>query len=137
MAKHLRRGRRFMESLAVPAPGAEPPLHVFGGDCELTLARLVVEDVGERLVGREAVADIAAPMPGVDYEALMFEPGDTVVTRASLLGRSTPNIAAPRTGIESLRIAQSLFLCERHQNLTGNPSFQDNLLNALLSVDAI
>ena len=137
MAKHLRRGRRFMESLAVPAPGAEPPLHVFGGDCELTLARLVVEDVGERLVGREAVADIAAPVPGVDYESLMFEPGDTVVTRASLLGRRTLNIAAPRAEVESLGIAHSVFLCERHQQLTGNPSFQYNLLNALLSVDSI
>ena len=137
LAKHLQRGRRFMESLAVPAPGAEPPLYVFGGDCELTLARIVVEDADGRHIGRERIADIARPVPGLDYEALMFEPGDAVVTRASLLGRSTTNIAAPRTGIESLRIAQSLFLCERHQHLTGNPSFQDNLLNALLSVDAI
>lgn len=137
MARHLRRGRRFMESLAVPAPGAEPPLHVFGGDCELTLARLVVEDVGDRLVGRDTVADIAAPVPGVDYEALMFEPGDTVVTRTSLLGRRTLNVAAPRAEVESLGVAHSVFLCERHQQLTGNPSFQDNLLHALLSVDPI
>jgi pimeloyl-ACP methyl ester carboxylesterase len=137
VAKHLQRGRRFMESLAVPAPGAEPPLHVFGGDCELTLARILVEKVGDRLVGRERIASIAAPVPGVDYEALMFEPGDTVVTRASLLGRRTLNIAAPRAEIESLAIAHSVFLCERHQKLTGNPSFQDNLLYALLSVDPV
>lgn len=135
LAKHLQRGRRFMESLAVPAPGAEPPLYVFGGDCELTLARIVVEDVGGRRIGRERVADISRPVPGLDYEALMFEPGDAVVTRASLIGRRTRDIAAPRTGIESLRIAQSVFLCERHQQLTGNPSFQDNLLNVLLSAD--
>jgi hypothetical protein len=135
VAKHLRLGRRFMESLAVPAPGAEPPLHVFGGDCELTLARILVEDVGERLVGRERIADIAAPTPGVDYERLMFEPGDTVVTRASLLGRRTLDVAAPRAEVESLSIAHSVFLCEHHQQLTGNPSFQDNLLHALLSVD--
>ena len=136
LAKHLRRGRRFMEALSVPAPGLEPPLHVFGGDCELTLARVVVERIGSRLVGRERVSDIAGPVPGVDYEALMFEPGDAVVTRASLLGRRTLNVAAPRAEIESLRVAHNLFLCERHQQLTGNPSFQDNLLNALLSVDA-
>jgi hypothetical protein len=134
--KHLRFGRRFMESLSVPAPGAEPPLHVFGGDCELTLARVVVEDTGARLVGRERVRDIAAPLPGIDYEGLMFEPGDGVVTRSSLLGRRTLDVAAPREEIESLRIAHSVFLCERHQQLTGNASFQDNLLNALLSVDA-
>jgi len=137
VAKHLQRGRRFMESLAVPAPGAEPPLHVFGGDCELTLARILVEQVGDRFVGRERIASIAAPAPGVDYEALMFEPGDTVVTRASLLGRRTLNVAAPRAEVESLGIAHSVFLCERHQQLTGNPSFQDNLLHALLSVDTV
>jgi pimeloyl-ACP methyl ester carboxylesterase len=137
VAKHLQRGRRFMESLAVPAPGAEPPLHVFGGDCELTLARILVEKIGDRLVSRERIASIAAPVPGVDYEALMFEPGDTVVTRASLLGRRTLNVAAPRAEIESLAIAHSVFLCERHQQLTGNPSFQDNLLYALLSVDPV
>jgi hypothetical protein len=67
----------------------------------------------------------------------MFEPGDTVVTRASLLGRRTLNVAAPRTEVESLGIRHSVFLCEDHQRLTGNPSFQDNLLNALLSVDAV
>jgi len=136
LGKHLRNGRRFIESLAVPAPGAEPPLMVFGGDCELTLARLVVEEVDGRLAGRERAKDIARPVPGVDYEALMFEPGDLVVTRASLLGRRTLNVAAPRAEIESLNIANSVFLCEEHRYLTGNPSFQDNLLNALLSVDA-
>jgi pimeloyl-ACP methyl ester carboxylesterase len=136
MARYLQRGMRFMESLSVPANGSEPPIHVFGGDCELTLTRIVVEDTGARLVGRERVRDIAVPMPGVDYESLMFEPGDLVVTRASLLGRRTLNIAAPRSEVESLGIAHSVFLCETHQGLTGNPSFQDNLLNALLSVDS-
>ena len=135
LAKHLRHGRRFIESLAVPAPGAEPPLMVFGGDCELTLARIVVEEIDGRFAGREKVEDIARPVPGVDYEALMFEPGDLVVTRASLLGRRTLNVAAPRAEIEALRIVNSVFLCEEHRHLTGNPSFQDNLLHALLSVD--
>lgn len=136
LAKHLERGRRFMESLTVPAPGVEPQTSVFGGDCELTLARMVAERVEGRLLARDRIADIAVPVPGVDYQALMFEPGDTVVTRSSLLGRSTLNVAAPRVGIESLRVAHSVFLCEQHQQLTSNPSFQDNLLNALLSVDA-
>jgi pimeloyl-ACP methyl ester carboxylesterase len=136
MARQLRRGRRFIESLAVPAPGMEPPLMVFGGDCELTLARILVEQVDGRFRGRERVADIAQPVPGVDYAQLMFEPGDIVVTRASLLGRRTLNIAAPRAEIESLNVAHTVFLCERHQQLTGNASFQDNLLNVLLSVDA-
>lgn len=135
LARNLQRGRRFMEALSVPATGAEPPLQVFGGDCEPTLARLVVEEQDGRWAGRERVADIASPRAGVDYAQLMYEPGDGVVTRASLLGRCTLNVAAPRTDVESLCVTHSVFLCERHQRLTGNPSFQDNLLNALLSVD--
>ena len=135
LAKHLRHGRRFIESLAVPAPGAEPTLLVFGGDCELTLARIVVEAIEGRYLGRERVGDIVRPVPGVDYKASMFEPGDLVVTRASLLGRRGLDVAAPRAEIEALRIANSVFLCEEHRHLTGNPSFQDNLLHALLSVD--
>jgi hypothetical protein len=135
MAKQFRRGRRFAESLAVPAGERDVRPYVFGGDCEPTLARLVVEEVGGRRLARERVADIAHPRDGVDYAAAMFEPGDTVVTRSSLLGRVNGNVAAPRNGVEAMRIAHSVFLCERHQSLTGNPSFQDNLLYALLSAD--
>lgn len=134
-ARQLQRGRRFMESLAVPGGRGDVRPFVFGGDCELTLARLLAEDVDGRLALRDNVRAIARPRDGVDYEAAMFEPGDTVVTRSSLLGRRTLNISAPRSEVESLQVAHAVFLCERHQQLTGNPSFQDNLLNALLSVD--
>ncbi len=135
LAKHLRRGRRFMESLAVPGgPGQVRP-YVFGGDCELTLAKVVIEPEGKRLLAREHVTDIVRARPGVDYESLMFEPGDTVVTRSSLLGRRTLNVAAPREEFESVEVANSVFLCEEHQKLTGNVTFQDNLLNTLLNVD--
>ena len=134
-AKYLRRARRFVESLAVPGGPDDLRPFVFGGDCELTLARLVAEKIDGHYVTRERVRDIANPLPDVDYEALMFEPGDTVVTRASLLGRRTLNVAAPRSEVESMQVAHSVFFCEHHQQLTGNPSFQDNLLNSLLSVD--
>jgi hypothetical protein len=135
MAKQLSRGRRFMESLAVPGGPGEIRPYVFGGDCAATLARVVAEQVDGRWVARERVADIAHPQTGVDYEALMFEPGDAVVTRSSLLGRRTLNVAAPREEIESLDVAHSVFLCEEHRALTGNATFQNNLLNTLLSVD--
>jgi pimeloyl-ACP methyl ester carboxylesterase len=135
MEKHLQRGRRFMESLAVAGGPGELRPYVFGGDCELTLARVVVERVNGRVVANERAADVASPQPGVDYTSLMFEPGDTVVTRSSLLGRRTLNVAAPRAEIESIEVANSVFLCEQHQALTGNATFQNNLLNTLLSVD--
>jgi len=32
-------------------------------------------------------------------------------------------------------VAHSVFFCERHQQLAGNASLRDNLLNALLSAD--
>lgn len=134
-SKHLVRGGRFMESLTAPAPAGETPAWVFGGDCDLTLARLVCERDDGRLEARERVEDVARPRPGVDYATLMFEPGDEVVTRSSLLGRLTRNVAAPRKGLESMPVANTVFLCESHQQLTGNASFQDNLLNVLLSVD--
>ena len=136
LAKHLERGRRFMESLTIPAPGMEPLTSVFGGECERTLSRMVAERVDGRLIPRERVADIDAPVPGVDYEALMFEPGDTVVTRSSLLGRRSPDAGPARTEFESPAIAHSGLLCERHSQLTTNPSFQGALLHALLSGDA-
>ena len=95
----------------------------------------MAEQVDGHWVARERVADIAHPQTGVDYEALMFEPGDAVVTRSSLLGRRTLNVAAPREEIESLDVVHSVFLCEEHRALTGNATFQNNLLNTLLSVD--
>lgn len=134
-AKQLQSGRRFVQSLAVPAGPDDVRPYVFGGDCSPTLARLVLESAGGALHARESVADIVNPLAGVDYQAAMFEPGDSVVTRSSLLGRRTLNVAAPREEIESMRLAHSVFICERHQSLTSNPTYQDNLLNALLSVD--
>jgi hypothetical protein len=137
VARQLHFGRRFAESLSLPGGPQDVQPYVFGGDCAPTLARVVVErdHAGYRL--RESIRAIAQPASGIDYESLMFEPGDTVVTRSSLLGRRTLNVAAPRSEVESMKVSHSVFLCERHQSLTGNPSFQDNLLNALLSVDPV
>jgi len=59
-------------------------------------------------------------------------PGDGVVIRDSLLGRQPRTEHADKIQLE---IAQLVFLCEAHQQLTGNPSFQDNLLYALLNRD--
>jgi pimeloyl-ACP methyl ester carboxylesterase len=137
MAKQLHFGRRFAEALSVPSSPQDVQPYVFGGDCEPTLARLVAESVDGQFHARESIADIARPTAGADYRSIMFEPGDTVVTRSSLLGRRSLNIAAPRDETESMRVAHSVFLCERHHSLMANPSFQDNLLNALLSDDPV
>lgn len=134
VARNLQRGRAFANSFATRPDPRDVPTWVFGGDCAPTLARLVLESSGGRYHARERVADIAAPAAR-DYQRLMHEPGDLVVTRSSLLGRRTLDVGAPRGPEESLRIAHALFFCEQHQKLVGNASFQDNLLHALLSVD--
>jgi hypothetical protein len=131
----LQAGRSFAESFATGPDPAGVRTWVFGGDCEPTLARLVAESVGGRVLARERVDDIAMPLPGVDYAALMHEPGDTVVTRASLLGRRNALVAGPPTAAESLRAGPAVFFCERHQQLTGNPVLQDNLLHALFRAE--
>ncbi len=130
LARQLRRGRRFAESLSAGPESLRA--WAFGGDCELTLARLLVERAHGAPHARERVADIEAPVRGVDYDSAMFEPGDTVVTRPSLLGRATHDTRRPSTSA-SPRIAHAVFLCERHQQLMGNATIIDNVLHALFS----
>ena len=68
--KRMERARRSLWSLTVPA--TDPlPLVVFGGDCHLTPARLVVEEAKGESVIRLRPEEIANPILGVDYNALM------------------------------------------------------------------
>lgn len=134
--KHLERARRFVWSLTVPVPEAPYRLVVFGGDCNLTPARLVVEEVNGHSEIRLWPHEVAHPVPGVDYDMLMLEPGDGNVTKASLLARENLDPSIRRHEYIGFPLAYPLFLCESHQQMTGNPTFQDNLLHHLLSRDA-
>jgi len=131
----LERARRFTWSLTVPVPeGGVGPM-IFGGDCDLTPARLIVEEVDGESVLRLWPDEIARPVDGVDYEALMMEPGDGTVTKASLLSRNVLVPTATRHPHLHFSPAGVFFICERHDVLPSNITFQDNLLHALLSVD--
>ncbi len=133
--RHVERGRRFVWSLTVPLERVPWTMTVFGGDCELTPARLLVEEVeGESLV-RLRPKEILRPLPGIDYGRLMLEPGDGTVTKASLLARESLDPFVPRHRYISFPVRGAMFLCERHDRLAGNISFQDNLLHFLLSRD--
>ena len=133
--KSLERARRFVWSLTVPLPEDHPKLVVFGGACNLTSARILVEEVnGESLVRMEP-AEITNPVPGVDYDALLMEPGDGSVTKASLLGRDVLDPSVRRNKYSFFPLDHAVFLCEKHNSLTSNVNFQDNLLNELLSRD--
>ena len=135
--KNLERARRFAWALSVATPTPEPKFTIFGGGCTLTPARILVEEVEGESIVRMQPHEVAQPIPGVDYDALLLEPGDGSVTKASLLGRNVLDPSVQRHRFIHVPIAQSFFLCESHESLTGNLNFQDNLLNTLLSRDML
>ena len=108
---------------------------VMGGSCKLTLARGLVEQVDGRTQVRFDSDKIRNRRDGIDYERLMYEPGDGTVTKASLLARQSLDPTVARHRYSYFPLGHAVFLCEDHSMLTGNLSFQDNLLNALLSAD--
>lgn len=133
--KYLERARRFVWSLTIPLPEPYPQLIVFGGGCTLTSARIIVEEIEGESHIRLYPEDVVNKVEGVDYDALMLEPGDGSVTKASLLGRNVLDPSIKRHKYSFFPLDYSMILCEKHNSLTGNINFQDNLLNALLSRD--
>jgi len=103
----------------------------FGGDCFPTPARAMIleEDDGSyRTVTR--VDDLPDKLATPAIRRQMEEPGDGSVTRSSLLALHSGGARGEPGG--GLRIDYTLFLCDRHRNLTENITFQDNLLQFLL-----
>ncbi len=133
--RQLERARTFVWSLTVPTPEVPYKMVVFGGDCSLTPARLVVERVEDDFEIRLWPDEIANPVPGVDYDRIMLEPGDGTVTKASLLARESLDPSVPRHRYSFFPAEYPIFVCEGHQRLTQNPTFQDNLLHFILSQD--
>jgi len=132
--KRLERARRFAWSLLVPAPEAEPgELLNAGGDCLPTPRRLVIEEFGGESVARLRPEQIEHPLPGIDYERIMYEPGDGSVTRSSLLARQEMDAGIPRHEYSRAGLGRALFVCEQHDSLTGNVGLLNNLLHFLLS----
>lgn len=129
--RHLDRAEALQLALSEPIRSNGVEVAVFGGDCTLTPGRAVLErtDAGERLVVRPE--EVRARVEGVDYERLLLQPGDGLVTRDSQLGRGrVPGMGA---AYDTFPFAQSFFLCERHDQLSVNPYFQNNLLYFLLA----
>jgi hypothetical protein len=134
-AVHLERARRFVWSLTIGLESPSVRYIVFGGDCTLTPARILVEELANDSVVRLWPESVKIKMPGIDYEELMLEPGGGAVTKASLLARDSLDPAVPRHKYSFFLVESAFFLCEKHDQLAGNINFQDNLLQALLNVD--
>ena len=129
----LERARRFLWALSTPEPATPIRYVLFGGDCTLTPARLALEDEPGCPL-RACIPTISAiECPASATMKLMLEPGDGKVTKPSLLARETLDPSAPQNEDSFIPIAYWFFLCERHDRLTGNINFQDNLLNVLLT----
>ncbi len=129
----LERARRFVWSLTVKNPQAVDELIVFGGDCLPTPARILIEDNDGESYVRLWPDEIRAPQRGIDYRALMLEPGDGAVTKASLLARAALDPGIPRHRYSDFPLDYAVMFCGDHTDLPGNITFQDNLLHILLS----
>ena len=134
-ARQLARSERL--SWALSSPANDTPLHyvIFGGDCKLTPAQILVEKIGARYEPRLFPDRIANPRDNVDYTRLMLQPGDGRVTKPSLLSRESLDPTAARDPNIELPLLYSIMFCESHGDLTSNIHFQDNLLNILLTAD--
>lgn len=137
---HLELLRRYFEvqlaradvlarALADPAAddGIEPI--VLGGDCLPTPARAVVETVGAHRVLRLARGELR---PRSAAAQAIDAPGDGTVTRASALGQRTPAGGQSRAEVAVLRPHHAMFRCRAHNQLTADPWFHHNLLDALI-----
>jgi len=132
-ARNLERARRFIWSVTFEEPSSPVKFVVFGGDCVLTPARIVIEQQAGRSLARLFPEDVQRKVFGVDYSRLMLEPGDGEVTKPSLLAREALNPVAPRNDALFFPLAYAFFLCENHERLAGNINFQDNLMNVVLA----
>lgn len=129
--RQLVRAGRLQRALEQEQPQSSVKLIVFGADCQLTASRVLMETDNGRMVPRFEAKEIKHPEAGRPYDELVQEPGDGVVTKASLLGRQSLDPTVQNRG--GFPIAFSFFLCSKHSDLPGNINFQDNLLNAILS----
>lgn len=127
--RQLDRAARFHRSLSLPVSTAPTRYIVFGSACLPTSARCLLETSDGRSYVRLHPRDIEHRIDGIPYEQLMIEPGDGSVTKASLLAMDSLDPKAQRSDFP---IAWSVFVCERHEKLPSNPTFQDNLLNIVL-----
>ncbi|MBI2067112.1 MAG: hypothetical protein HYT77_03785 [Deltaproteobacteria bacterium] len=130
MTQSLVRARWFHHYLSIPVGKSPTHYIVFGGDCHQTPARCLMETVHGRVMIRLRPDEVVRQIEGVDYERLMLEPGDGRVTKASVLARTTLDPEQKQTGY--FPIEAFVFLCRDHEEMPGDITFRDNLLNVLL-----
>lgn len=126
--KNLNRAKHFVTALAEPLSPMTTQIALLGGDCKLTPARAVVENGTIRQHLAFIPGDIKNRQKNVDYDLLLLQPGDGLVTRESQLARASSLYLNKNLDRDLFPISQTTFFCEAHELLTSNPYFQNNLL---------
>lgn len=138
----LARARRFHEALDAPqstADTAPVKLFAFGGDCEETLAAVVVtrDGKGGGWLTLTRPKSLKTPdgrkLTRAEVVRVMYEPGDGRVTRSSLLGLGATGARASALYDTPLPLAYAAFACDLHSDLQNNLTLQDNALTLLVN----
>ena len=129
---HLKRAYNFQSALSKPLGSSTTEIALYGGDCELTQARAIVNDLAEHQSLAFESNEIKAKQKNLDYKYLFMSPGDGLVTRDSQLARASNIYINQGLQQDLFTIAQTTFFCEKHSFLTANTYFQNNLLYFIL-----
>ena len=130
-SQNLATAKKIQTALSVPFEDSNTEIALFGGDCIDTRFRVLAEQRnGQTQLFAEA-GDLDKKSPNVDYQYLLYGPGDGLVTRASQVARAQ-DVYAQQVNVDLFKASQTVFLCEKHSMLTANPFFQNNLLYFLL-----
>jgi pimeloyl-ACP methyl ester carboxylesterase len=126
---HALQFRAAIRSAAIPE---EVAYYTIGGDCRPTQARLLVELPGGNPAVRVWPKDIRARRVALDYDRLMLEHGDGMVTRSS----SACSAGWPGKGRSPAVLAEDWrwqrYVCASHNKLVVNIDCQRALLRALV-----
>lgn len=138
----LARARRFHEALDAPQPTADSApvkFFAFGGDCEETLAAVVIvrDEKGGGWSALTRPKSLKTPdgrkLSRAEVVRAMYEPGDGRVTRSSLLGLGSTGARASALYDTPLPLAYAAFACDLHSDLQSNRTLQDNALTLLVN----
>ncbi len=127
----LQRARLLREALrAAPVP-ASVAYYSIGGDCRSTQARVLLERTAGDWHARTRPEDVHWRSPELDYQALMLEGGDGMVTRASVSCQPGWPTSTEPPQPPAANWAARDFVCASHNQLVVNTDCQRALLRAL------
>ncbi|HEY0427737.1 MAG TPA: hypothetical protein VGC76_08130 [Pyrinomonadaceae bacterium] len=139
-ASVLYRAKRFHEALdAETAVPASISFLAFGSDCDPTLDAAIIiknnqNNRPQTLFSARAFKNADGKSFAKDVVSrILFAPGDTRVTRRSLLAETVPQDNKQSSIFKKSFPVAATFFCELHEELPNNKIVQNNFLTALMS----